>query len=473
MNVPSLPGRPGVWRYARLGGALLSIPLLLWACTSHPLEKPEPLPDQQTDDYYAVNPIRDVDMLFVIDDSGSTGNKQMAFARNFPAFMQSLRAIPGGLPNVRIGVVTSDLGAGGVMTGNNCAASGDGGRFFTTDVTTGANCGLQPNEQYITNTNLLPNMQIETVFACMARRNANGCGYEHQLQAANVALHPTAVNPMNANFLRENAYLAIVFLTDEDDCSGTPDSAAFFTGAAPAGINDNSKCAAAGHLCNGAPPPGMIFSTPLNNCQANPTPMPGTLIPVDQIVADIKGLKPGHEEKIIVAAIAGWPPDGNPAGVNYAMRGGALVDIAQICTAGGGGTPALRIKAFLDSFKNNTLQTICQADYTMALKTIGDLVGTVVGNPCISAPVVDTDLLKAGVQADCVVEDQVNGVITPLPRCDLATTKPCWSLAAASTCTASGFQMAIDRGGKEPPVGLRQAVKCRTCAKPDPKRCHR
>src|SRR5690242_3294497 len=102
MNVPHRLGCNRVWRYVRLAGALLVLPLVLWACTSHPLEQPRPLPETQTDDFYAVNPIRDIDILFVVDNSGSTQNKQDNFARNFPAFMTALQMVPGGLPNIRI-----------------------------------------------------------------------------------------------------------------------------------------------------------------------------------------------------------------------------------------------------------------------------------------------------------------------------------------------------------------------------------
>src|SRR4051794_22247618 len=118
MNASYRLGRSLVWRCARLAGSVLALPLVLWACTSHPLEAPQPLPDVQTDDFYAVNPIRDIDLLFVIDNSGSTMNKQANFTQNFPAFMTALQMIPGGLPNVRIGVVTNDYGAGGVHTTN-------------------------------------------------------------------------------------------------------------------------------------------------------------------------------------------------------------------------------------------------------------------------------------------------------------------------------------------------------------------
>ena len=51
----------------------------------------------------------DLDLLFVIDDSPSMLDKQTNLKASFPAFINELNALPGGLPNVHIGVVTSDL----------------------------------------------------------------------------------------------------------------------------------------------------------------------------------------------------------------------------------------------------------------------------------------------------------------------------------------------------------------------------
>ena len=48
-----------------------------------------------------------------------------------------------------------------------------------------------------------------------------------------------------------------------------------------------------------------------------------------------------------------------------------------------------------------------------------------------------------------------------------------WTISAAPNCAASGFQIAIDRGGQNPPQGLEQVIKCRTCARPGDMRCHK
>jgi hypothetical protein len=480
MKILNRLGRHRAWRYIRLAGAICALPLALWACTSHQLEAPHALPDTQTDDLYAINPIRDIDMLFVVDNSGSTANKQDNFTRNFPAFMNALQRIPGGLPNIRIGVVDNDLGAAGATTMNGCRGFGDGGAFQINNAG-GANCGLLPGANWITNDNLVPGRTLPQVFACMATRGTEGCGFEHQLKSADAALHPRPDrNPGNMGFLRPDAYLAIIWLTDEDDCSAADDGAAWFGGPPPMGYVDNARCAWAGHLCNGAPPPAMAFQTPLANCRDNPSPPAGTLIPVQTIVDSIKALKPGHEEKIVVAAIAGWPAPAAEPNATYSMvRSGQgqaqTVDLGRVCTDGGGGTPGLRMKAFLNSFSQNTVQTICQNDYTGALSAIGTLVGSVVSNPCISAPLVDVDTGRTGVQADCVVEETMMGQGgTPLPQCGGANpAKPCWAIAPANNCAISGFQISIDRGGVMPALGIQDSIKCRTCSKPGDPRCHR
>jgi len=72
---------------------------------------------------------------------------------------------------------------------------------------------------------------------------------------------PNQINPENIGFVRSKGYLAIVLITDEDDCSADPDDA----------INDSivladpephdRNCQPAlrgdvGHVCNGLPIPG-------------------------------------------------------------------------------------------------------------------------------------------------------------------------------------------------------------------------
>src|SRR5437016_5736621 len=63
----------------------------------------------------------DIDILFVIDNSASTADKQALFAANFPNFVTALDTFPTGRPNLHIGVVSTTVGTGSdVDFGSNC-----------------------------------------------------------------------------------------------------------------------------------------------------------------------------------------------------------------------------------------------------------------------------------------------------------------------------------------------------------------
>ena len=57
---------------------------------------------------------RDVDLLFVIDDSTSFLGSQIGLKNAFPALLDELSQ-SGELPNLHVGVVTSDLGTLGAL----------------------------------------------------------------------------------------------------------------------------------------------------------------------------------------------------------------------------------------------------------------------------------------------------------------------------------------------------------------------
>src|SRR5262249_4071753 len=108
---------------------------------------------------------------------------------------------------------------------------------------------------------------ISKVFSCIAQVGANGCGLEHQLAAVRAALGDPAMNlappPGNAGFLRDNAYLAIIWITNEDDCSVPPTSLLFDPNANPGPLG--FRCTEYGIRCNGQRPPTMPAG-PLQNC---------------------------------------------------------------------------------------------------------------------------------------------------------------------------------------------------------------
>src|SRR5512142_3006780 len=64
------------WHWIRWFLAISTAPFVWWACTSHPLTQPNPQPEQETDVYISVSPVRKLDLVFMIDNSPSMAPKQ-------------------------------------------------------------------------------------------------------------------------------------------------------------------------------------------------------------------------------------------------------------------------------------------------------------------------------------------------------------------------------------------------------------
>src|ERR1700733_14413017 len=104
--------------------------ILLCGCPDRTISEVVPTQGRVEGKIIPVKANRDVDILFLIDNSPSMGDKQSNLATNFPQFITVLSTIPGGLPNVHIGVATSDMGAKGAADaspGNPIGRVGAGG----------------------------------------------------------------------------------------------------------------------------------------------------------------------------------------------------------------------------------------------------------------------------------------------------------------------------------------------------------
>ena len=212
--------------------ACVAVVPALWACNARRLEVPAADPSQVTTLIAPTSSNRDIDILFMVDDSLSMQPLQKKLAQRLPDFMNVLKGVPGGLPNVHVAVVSSSLGAGIYSDVPGCAPGhpgNDGGKFQHAST-----CGLNPGETYISSIGGVNNFMgnIEDVFSCIALLGDGGCGFEHQFASTAVALQKAAnpLDPDNGGFLRPNAYLAIVMLTNEDDCSAPSDSTLFDPG---------------------------------------------------------------------------------------------------------------------------------------------------------------------------------------------------------------------------------------------------
>jgi hypothetical protein len=149
-----------------------------------------------------------MDILFVIDNSGSMGQEQQNLVTNFPQFIEVMNGF--GL-DYRVGVTTTGVSKDwteGTPLGNiPDDQSGDDGELLL-----GNSCNMP--RRWLEGTD----NGVSDIFSCVAEVGTSGPADEMPLAAMKLALG-TRLSDTNAGFLREDALLGVVILTDENDCS--------------------------------------------------------------------------------------------------------------------------------------------------------------------------------------------------------------------------------------------------------------
>ena len=441
----------------------------------------EVIPEQGRVEYKEI-PVtlnRNIDLLFVVDDSPSMLDKQNNIKANFPKFIEVLQTIQGGLPDVHIGVVSSDMGtkgsqdsAAGMAIGQigmgGCSGTGKSGDLQVGQAAT----DLQSGAKFISDIKLTDgtrqknyNGDLATVFGKLAALGAGGCGFEQHLLAMRRALEG---NSANANFLRPDAFLAVIFLADEDDCTFAH-STILGPESSTLGPLQSFRCNRFGHTCK----VGGMTEADMNRVgtkdQCSPNESSQYLEKVSAFVDFMKKVKgEGNEQKVIVAGIMG---DIGPYQVELRTPpggGSPQPSIAHSCSYPGANgievaDPPVRIKFFLDQFPNrSTFTTICQKDLSTGLQLIANLLKSVIGDPCIEGKLSDVDPMTDGKQFDCSVSDVTNAhKITQtekiLPACEgndpNYTNKPCWRITTdLMNCPNSEhYVLKIERSEAPPP----------------------
>ena len=156
-----------------------------------------------------------MDLVFIVDDSKSMEQEQTNLATNFPMFASLLSSYvtPDG-ENIDYRIAVTTTGKDLMYTVQNgpialpMNENGDNGAFRN-------NCNM--TKRYLEPTDA--NMQ--QVLSCRANVGISGPGFEMPLLMTKWALGERVADNTNAGFLREDALLGIVILTDEDDASTT------------------------------------------------------------------------------------------------------------------------------------------------------------------------------------------------------------------------------------------------------------
>jgi hypothetical protein len=176
-----------------------AIALLAAACTADPL----PPEGEQVTSFvwqgeYQMSYSTDIDILFVVDNSPAMGPLQDRMRDGYREIVDRLSSMSNGeLPNVHVGVTTTDVRDQGRLRGGTYLA--DEAKFFA-----------RRERNY--------SGSFDAAFFELADVGTAGATRIEPIEAAQRALSPY-VNP---GFVREHAYLAIVFLTAGDD-QGTLD----------------------------------------------------------------------------------------------------------------------------------------------------------------------------------------------------------------------------------------------------------
>jgi len=158
--------------------------------------------------------VRKVDILWVVDSSGSMAVKQQRLAANFTGFMNQL--VNANPPiDFHIGVVstdTDDIASRGILRSWSLGANSDNYIACTPLAAGGSSC----NVGSLTN--------ASDAFRQMATVGTSGSAVERGLYALYLALtNPNNISsPGTQRFIRPEAALYVVVVSDEDDASCTP-----------------------------------------------------------------------------------------------------------------------------------------------------------------------------------------------------------------------------------------------------------
>lgn len=270
-----------------------------------PVDTGTPLPPPPPDE---------LDLLFVIDPSGSLVEEVASLRAALPSLMSALGSH---YSSIHAGVITSDMGAGGFAVPTCVPADfGDDGVLRTAGNTSFAGCmAAYPSFLAWREGDARTPAELAADLGCVAS-GLDGCGYEQPLEAMLKALTPASptswtaasfvpvgtpgapdglVVPFfrmtaphggaaNEGFVREGSMLAIVVVSDEEDCSAM-DPELFNPASATYGSSDLSlRCFA----------------------------FPEALHPVSRYVSGLLQLR-RHPSRLAYFVLAGVPVDLAPA----------------------------------------------------------------------------------------------------------------------------------------------------------------
>ena len=398
------------------------------SCTQRSLNALNPCTINGVVQNVPVNPQRALDLLIIIDDSPSMRDEQAKLAEQVPRLVNLL--LTGGedtdgstpvgtfpaIESLHVGIITPDLGHSTVPPHNFTAGSGASFDFNPTDFCTtndgngkagfmqvdGVDPAICPAVTPPPGTLYLnypePGFTAADLISdvtCMTGQD-DGCGFEQQLES--ILASDAARNPANSGFNRDGALLAVILITDEDDCS-TTDPRVFDV----------------------EPRTSNQFQGPFTSMDAlqfnlRCSEHKGALQQIQRYVDGVASLK-DDPSQVVFAAITGIPEDPtldrdkfNSDEERYAalLSAGAMQEVPNpadadtqgqqltpACTATDGSGDAFPGRRIVETMEGlaagNTgvgtvVESICAADYSPALNAIVDRIAAALRQLCLPRP---------------------------------------------------------------------------------------
>jgi len=461
-----------------------------------------------------------VDILFVIDDSGSMAGPQ----GNLAAGVQSLISVLETselAADYRIGITTTDNG------NPRCLEGGEKGRlvatscrdrlsdFVLTGPTTQDFSGVCLNtcshetleivptptmgdtvlaprpwiENNLGRSNLGAGVSIADALACVLPQGVNGCEFESPLESMrNAIIRSDISHDPSRGFMRDTAMLVIVFLTNEEDCSYTPENRDIFS---PYGNrvfwSDPDADAPTSAVCWNAGVRCTEDATSGNQiCAAQDYDISGqepeyasdtVLHPIDRYVSQLREIEDkkwynGWGENIFVTVIAGVPQDypttpipfpKTPAGSsnpNFVSEFGVGPGCVSSTTEA---VPPVRMaefaREFLTDADDNNLFSVCGSDYAAAFQRLGEQISEAMPPLCVAECVADTHPETPSLEPSCTLQtySQLNDrsvVLDHLLPCGVDGTVPpgqtrCYNLITRPEemhpqCASAGLNLEVE-----------------------------
>ncbi len=453
-----------VSRLLLCAGLLTSITLT--GCLDHPLKEVQYDSFSEAPTTVPVDPRRKVDILFVIDNSGSMGEEQAALARNFEAFVGALEDEDVDA-DYRIGITTTDDGnpwctgtgpESGALQLRSCRDHLDDFVFspgtsaevdrrteacearcpeelaglttLPTAIEQGGTTESRPWLERGNGTSNVPDgITTAQALACWGPQGINGCGYESPLESMRKALiRSDRTEEAGFGFMRPDALLQVVFITDEADCSMGPGGAAAFdpNGSRALWPDPDVACSTGEDGHRHCEPTDI-------DAEGNPAaggdevlhPLGRYVEVLDEIDRFKRGVLAQDTPLVLVSVIAGVPADYAGQDIDYGPGTDAEFEadygVGAGCSSGNGeAVPPVRLRALADAFADEpgtNLYSVCDEDYSPALEAIAQILLERLRPSCVDACVANVDSMVDGDLQSCTVVHERDGQSSSVPTC--------------------------------------------------------